>query len=956
MTDKPTYEELEKENKILRQKIDSEIKNSMFHSYFENNKAVMLEVNTETKQITNANDSAIKFYGFPREVLLSKKISDLNILPPEEINLKMKEAIKHESNFFEFSHITADGSIKNVEVYGSPFTYKGKTYMYVTVLDITERKEAEKKIQIQIEEYAALNEEYMAANEELTEKNKEYAALNEEYLVQNEELKKAKETAEKNETRFRQMTELLPQVVYECDINGKLTYVNKQAYNYFGYTEEDFEKGVYFEEALIPEEIEKARQNIQKLFSDEKIDEFEYTVLRKDGTTFPVLIYSSPVFTDNKPGGFRGIIIDITDRKEAETEIKSQNKKLNLIAKIEKTGIFDWDLKTNLTTWNDEMFFIHGIPKKVPMPYENWEKTIHPDDKEKTVKILEESIQTKSPRYAEFRIVRPDGEIRYVRASATVITDNKGNVTNSVGITKDITESKQAEQELLKAKEKAEENEMKFKSIFDFSPQPISISNLSGELIEVNNKLCEISGFTKDELINQNVVDIGFYSKEARQHFLAQLKEKGHTENLELIFYNKAKKEINTLTNATIIKLNGVPHLLSMVTDITKRKKAEAEIIKAKERAEESDRLKTEFINNMSHEIRTPMNGILGFSELLSNPDLTHEKQRNYISIIQNSGKQLMRIIDDILEISKLGTKQVKAINEEICLNDLLLELFSIFDIKAKENKTPLYLKKGLSDEESTIYTDRSKLNKILSNLLENALKFTNTGSIEFGYELKQNKIEIFVKDTGIGIKPEKQAYIFERFSQEEKKVSEHAGGLGLGLSIAKENAELLGGTITLESEKGKGSTFFITIPYNPARKKEELKIKKRNMKTKKQNTILIVEDEEVNFIYIETLLEYFETNMIVLHASDGKQAVDLCKERSDIDFILMDLKMPVMNGYEATKKIKKIRPNTPIIAQTAYSTPEEKQKALSAGCDDFISKPISKEIFSKIIDKYKVT
>ncbi len=693
MTDKPTYEELEKENKILRKKINSGINNSMFNSYFESNKAVMLEVDSETKKILNANQAAVNFYGFSKDSLLKKTINDLHTLPNSEIEKLMKKAVKKKSNFFEFKHKLADGTIKDVEVYASSFSYNNRTHMYITVLDITKRKIAETKIKKQIQEYAALNEEYSTANEELIEKNEEYATLNEEYKSQNEELRKAKE--------------------------------------------------------------------------------------------------------------------------------------------------------------------------------------------------------------------------------------------------------------------KAEENEEKFKSIFDYSPQPISISNMSGKIIEVNNKVCELSGYSKEELIGKNILNTGLYNKEDREKFLKKLENTGKVADMEMNFTNRNNSVLKTLLSANIIKIKGTPYILSMVTDITKRKKAEAEILKAKERAEESDRLKTEFINNMSHEIRTPMNGILGFSELLSSPDLTPEKQKNYIKIIRNSGKQLMRIIDDILEISKLGTKQVKAINEEICLNDLLLELFSIFDIKAKENKTPLYLKKGLSDEESIILTDSSKLTKILSNLLENALKFTNTGSIEFGYNLIQNNIELYVKDTGIGIKPEKQNVIFERFSQEDKNISKQTGGLGLGLSIAKENAELLGGTITLKSEKGKGSVFFITIPYKPVKKINTDKPKKTTMKNKKTSTILIVEDEEVNFIYIETLLEYFEKGIVVLHAINGEEAVKLCKERDDIDFILMDLKMPVMDGYEATKEIKKLRPDLPIIAQTAYSTPEEKAKAMSAGCDDFISKPISNEIFTKIINKY---
>jgi signal transduction histidine kinase len=254
--------------------------------------------------------------------------------------------------------------------------------------------------------------------------------------------------------------------------------------------------------------------------------------------------------------------------------------------------------------------------------------------------------------------------------------------------------------------------------------------------------------------------------------------------------------------------------------DITERRQKDLKILNDKENAEKNDRIKNDFISNLSHEIRTLMNGILGFTKFLNDPNLAEVKRKHYISIIQNSGHQLLRTIDDLIEISKITSNQVAAIKKEVCLNNLLLELFTIFDLKAKENNTPLYLRKGLSDKESFILTDPAKLNNIISNLLENALKFTTEGSIEFGYTITDENLELYVKDTGIGIKLSRQKSIFDRFTQEEREIKNHFGGLGLGLSIAKENTKLLGGKITVESKKGKGATFFVTIPYTPTQYK----------------------------------------------------------------------------------------------------------------------------------------
>ena len=381
-------------------------------------------------------------------------------------------------------------------------------------------------------------------------------------------------------------------------------------------------------------------------------------------------------------------------------------------------------------------------------------------------------------------------------------------------------------------------------------------------------------------------------------------------------------------------------------------KRLNNQLEEAKQIAEESSRLKSVFISNLSHEIRTPMNGIIGFANLLNEDNLTRETKKNFIQIIINSSNQLLRIIDDILEISKLETGQVRILEQDVNVNDLMVELFNIFNLKSKDNNLPIYLKRTLPDELSIIKTDRLKLSKILSNLLENALKFTNSGYIEFGYKCDGVEIEFYVKDTGIGIGKEMQETIFERFSQIDYNFSRKTGGLGLGLSIAKENTVLLNGNISLQSEKGKGSTFYVSIPYKPLKEgafQNEVYNKNLNGIFK----ILIAEDEQVNLLYMETLLKKIDDNIRIIRALNGEEAVNLCKENYPLDLVLMDIKLPVMNGIEATKQIKKIYPELPVIAHSAYSSNAEIEETMQAGFNEYITKPVRKEEIKHVLEQY---
>jgi len=372
----------------------------------------------------------------------------------------------------------------------------------------------------------------------------------------------------------------------------------------------------------------------------------------------------------------------------------------------------------------------------------------------------------------------------------------------------------------------------------------------------------------------------------------------------------------------------------------------------AKQRAEESDKLKTAFLQNMSHEIRTPLNGILGFSKLLTDSNLTKEEITEFTSIIHQSGIRLLDLVNNVLDISKIETKQIEVNLSNFSINSLISDLYSFFTPLANTNKLSINYNTTLLDQESIILSDEGKIHQVLSNLISNAIKFTPSGSIDYGYNIENDKITFFVKDTGIGITKHLHEKIFRRFVQAEDTIGRNYEGAGLGLAICKGLVEMMGGTIWIDSEIGNGSTFYFSIPYFSVSLSDyENPAKQSNLMTSTHYKILIAEDDFTSYRVLSRVLE--NNNFIVLHAENGSQAIDLVNEHPDIALILMDIRMPVMDGMEATKRIKILRADIPIIAQTAYAFSDEKEKILSIGCDDYISKPIEIDKLSKLISKY---
>lgn len=399
---------------------------------------------------------------------------------------------------------------------------------------------------------------------------------------------------------------------------------------------------------------------------------------------------------------------------------------------------------------------------------------------------------------------------------------------------------------------------------------------------------------------------------------------------------------------------NGKPGIGGISFDITKLKETECELTKAKEKAEESDRLKSAFLANMSHEIRTPMNGILGFANLLKDADLNTDKQNQYVDIIVKSGDRMLSIINDIIDISRIESGHMSVVNTNLNVNQVLDDLYGFFKEEANQKSIELRLVKGLPDKDAGLKTDSVKLYAILSNLLKNAIKYTNKGSIEFGYCLQTSglKLEFFVKDTGIGIPEERQNAIFERFIQADIEDKMARQGAGLGLAIARAYVEMLQGEVWLESKENVGSTFYFTIAYTNENTSEivDSDSVKTDQIQNKSLKIVIADDDEISNRLLAISVNDFAHEII--NVQTGMDAIMACKNNPDVDLVLMDIQMPVVNGYEATRKIRELNKDVIIVAQTAFAQLGDREKAIEAGCNDYIAKPIQKHELVSIIRK----
>ena len=371
---------------------------------------------------------------------------------------------------------------------------------------------------------------------------------------------------------------------------------------------------------------------------------------------------------------------------------------------------------------------------------------------------------------------------------------------------------------------------------------------------------------------------------------------------------------------------------------------------------QEVDLLKTSFVANLSHEIRTPLNGILGFAELLKKKDISSEKREMYADIIYNNGQQLLNIITDVIDLSKIYADQLIFEEKQVLLKQLLDHLQFIYQNELKRNEKSnikLSINTHVENNDIIILTDGTRLQQIFQYLLSNAIKFTHTGEISFGFKIEKNKVVFHVKDTGIGITPEHKKFIFDHFRQANESISREYGGTGLGLAISKKLVELMGGEIWVESEVNIGTTFYFTLPLKKSLQdsvQDTPAQQDKHIPTFKGKQILLVEDDQTSYLLIKAVLE--EIGAKITRVDNGLDSIQMCKDLNP-DLVLMDIQLPKMNGYDAVKNIRLTQPNKIIIAITANAFEEDRQKCMAIGCNDFLAKPVSKDLLINTIAKY---
>lgn len=913
---RPTYEELLRENKTLKEQLrvsGVQKKSDIFSTdhyrrlVFENSYMPNVIMDMETKCFIDCNQAAVEIYGF-------KSKNEVLNLTPEDVSasvqyngMKSKDlvadiiqiVIKKRSHIFEWLHQLPDGTFWDAEVHLLYFEVEGKQLLQFSLIDITERK-------------------------------------------------KTKENLLKSEANLRAIIENSLDNIWSINTKYEIQYVNdnfaKAFYQSFGI---QLYKGVNLLESL-PEPLKPLwKSRYDRAFKEH----FSFTdKIELEDTSIYIEVAMNPIVVGGKVLGASFYGKDISINKHYELELLKSNKMRELIMDTIPSFIFWKDINSVYLGCNKKFAEAAGFDSAEEIIGKTdydcaWSKNESDNYRIWDRKVMDGGIAQQNIIESQ---LRADGNQAWVETNKIPLKDSDGKVFGILGTYQDITDQKLTQEALF-------ESERKYKETVDLLPQMVFEMNIDGVLTFVNRQAIETFGYSQVDL-DKGLNVLQCIAPECHERVEQNIPKiyQGENSSNEYIGLRKDGSRFPIIIYSTpIVKLGKAYGIRGIIIDITQRKEIENQLVRAKEKAEESDHLKSAFLANMSHEIRTPMNGILGFASLLKSPNLSEKEHNSFVEIIEKSGNRMLNIINDLINISKIEAGQMELVFETTNINEQLRFLYSFFKTEAQQKSIDLNLVCQLDDDQAWLTTDKEKLYAILTNLIKNAIKFTKEGEICFGYKKEGQNIQYYVKDTGIGIAQEKLDSVFERFVQADFDVASGYEGSGLGLSISKGYVELLKGDFTVESEVGKGTSFTFTLPIQPPAKSvdniesdEAASILDGNNKS----TILIAEDDETSMMFLSAILRSYKFNLLT--ASNGKEAVDLCRENDDIKLVLMDIKMPIMDGYSAAKEIRTFKTDLPIIAQTAFALSTEREKYGDV-FTEYLTKPIRANELKEKIGEY---
>ncbi len=758
----------------------------------------------------------------------------------------------------------------------------------------------------------------------------------------NEELLKTLKLLQESENRFKLVLDNMPILLNAFDENGLFIVWNKACMQSTGYTAEEMIGNPKAMEMLYPDP--EYRQLVMEMSEDKNANINTFELVAKNGEKRAITWFDT--YHDVKIPGWAswGLGQDVTQSKKTEDQLNFQSLVLDQI----QDCVTVTDLNGVITYVNQAEIAKLGYTKE-----ELIGQSVHKYGENKTKSTTQNGIIQKTLECGKWRgeVINQtsDGKEIIMDARTQILYNLDETPIGLCGISTDITERKRIEEMLRYERDL-------------FSAGPVfTIQYRISEgypVIQISENVKDILGYTREEIIQPNFRFAELTHKEDLELVFPQIKENiakrkdtfeqsyrlRCKDGIYRWFYDFSRIERDENGEARIIR--------GYLFDQTHIKQTEQELTLAKEKAEESDKLKNAFINNISHEIRTPLNSILGFGQLLSEADLSKQERAEHYQTLKRSSFRLIRTVNNILDVSMVTAGSIQIKGKAFRLNPLLQDLLQNSTRQCVENNISIDLNLPQSEKDPEIISDKDLVLKILEQLIDNAIKFTNEGGITFGYEKQDAFLKFFVQDTGTGISPDKRAAIFKPFAQADPSTTRAHEGNGLGLTIAKGLTEKLGGTIWVDSIPNEGSTFFFTIPYKAVECDEETTITPPGYKINSgEPYILIAEDDDANYLYLQSVLGLMGYSN--LHAANGKEAIQLCDNHPEISLVLMDIKMPVMNGIEATKQIKTKRPDLPIIAITAHAQTGDEQRMLDAGCDAYASKPVSREKLNVLINAY---